>query len=537
MKVSLSSSSSSMSQRDNNNNNSIQGELNRTELNNCHHQSMSEEQHVDENTATSTSNNNIQQQQVEETTEQKQQQQKTKTRQHVFHSTIRKPMFGALKSSIISTLLLMFTIAVLMSLIMGAEWSPVRYAAKVRVDIVNYDKELYGHLITNHLMHQKIFNWNLNEEVKREALDEFVAKGLCWIMVEIPPRLTERINQTIQNHVPYSNDPIRIFYDQGRHFQAASNVLVPLLNGALSLTSTYVLHHILNTTSHHKLDQDLIMRPVRVEYVNLHPVPYSGLNVATNLTYIIMFVLSMSVAGNIIAIWGPLNGKVSHWQYCLVRVVHSIVTTLLLTLILSLILLAFGAKFPRSFPAYWLFNWLVMFCFASINGFLMQLLGPIATIPILIFFVLNITSGSATVPHDMVHKFYYIGKGLPMYNAVNGARSLLFGSYSRIGLNIGVLLIYTFASIILTIIVIVLGLQQYVFKYTPKDIIKLAKQLACIGHTPEEAAKGAEEVNEEMHSEQHTGTETDATSKDIRPISSDDMELDEKQISIEIQQS
>ena len=42
-------------------------------------------------------------------------------------------------------------------------------------------------------------------------------------------------------------------------------------------------------------------------------------------------------------------------------------------------------------------------------------------------------------PFELMHPFYKIGYGLPMAHGAMGARTIVLGSYNRLGMNIGVL--------------------------------------------------------------------------------------------------
>ena len=59
----------------------------------------------------------------------------------------------------------------------------------------------------------------------------------------------------------------------------------------------------------------------------------------------------------------------------------------------------------------------------------------------LIFWVISNVS-TAFYSLDLAPKFYYWGYAWPLHNIVEASRSLLFDLHSRIGLNIGVLMVW-----------------------------------------------------------------------------------------------
>ncbi|CAF1539889.1 unnamed protein product [Rotaria sordida] len=53
---------------------------------------------------------------------------------------------------------------------------------------------------------------------------------------------------------------------------------------------------------------------------------------------------------------------------------------------------------------------------------------------------------------ELSPRFFRYGYGTPLYHAINGGRHLLFGSYSRFGINVGVFVIYLGVMIIFTVL-------------------------------------------------------------------------------------
>jgi ABC-type uncharacterized transport system permease subunit len=95
----------------------------------------------------------------------------------------------------------------------------------------------------------------------------------------------------------------------------------------------------------------------------------------------------------------------------------------------------------RQFFALWAFIWLSMFTFGMIITALMRNLGPArGNVVHTAFLILNLVSSAAVTPTELMPPFFRIGLGLPFFNAVQGTRTILFGSYDRLGRNVGVLI-------------------------------------------------------------------------------------------------
>ncbi|CAF3705021.1 unnamed protein product [Rotaria sordida] len=53
-----------------------------------------------------------------------------------------------------------------------------------------------------------------------------------------------------------------------------------------------------------------------------------------------------------------------------------------------------------------------------------------------------VSGATIQISLELSPRFFRYGYGTPLYHAINGGRHLLFGSYSRFGINVGVFVIY-----------------------------------------------------------------------------------------------
>ena len=95
------------------------------------------------------------------------------------------------------------------------------------------------------------------------------------------------------------------------------------------------------------------------------------------------------------------------------------------------------------------------FCFVAVLGSLVALLGPdVFQIPATLWLILQLTSCGGIEDSDLQPGFYKIGRAFPLYYAVQGNRSILFGSYYHLredalvlmGWGVGSLLILVLAG-------------------------------------------------------------------------------------------
>ena len=83
---------------------------------------------------------------------------------------------------------------------------------------------------------------------------------------------------------------------------------------------------------------------------------------------------------------------------------------------------------------------LAEFCFAlgalAFSLVLGTLLGPVVSA---MFYMFNLISSTGTYATETMPSFFKIGYGLPMEQGVMVTRTIMFGSYNRVGRNLGVL--------------------------------------------------------------------------------------------------
>ena len=89
-----------------------------------------------------------------------------------------------------------------------------------------------------------------------------------------------------------------------------------------------------------------------------------------------------------------------------------------------------------------MFNWLCSFVLTCMVSFFMNTFGPLGNVFLIAFVIIMVAGAAIQITLELTPPFFHYGYGLPLYNAISGARHLLFGSHSRFALNVGVLLIF-----------------------------------------------------------------------------------------------
>jgi len=88
------------------------------------------------------------------------------------------------------------------------------------------------------------------------------------------------------------------------------------------------------------------------------------------------------------------------------------------------------------FFAWWAWLFLGMYVFISVISVLLRTLGETGGMVVHAFLmIIMLVSSSAVEPVDFMNPFFRIGQGLPLGSSLQGSRTIVFGSYDRLGRN------------------------------------------------------------------------------------------------------
>lgn len=197
------------------------------------------------------------------------------------------------------------------------------------------------------------------------------------------------------------------------------------------------------------LNSQVLSNPIGVVIQNLHPVDIPGLDVVCSFTPVFIY---FSIIGHVsiaLKAHAPLRDlNVGYRQRLVALCLHVCGGAALYAALPVCTVMWLGHELgPGPFFALWAFMWLAMCSFASMFLVSYHVFGESAGAMINItVYTVGSASGGVSIPHDLQNNFFQIGKALPFYNIVQGLRHILFGSGQSIGVNVGVLLIWTCGS-------------------------------------------------------------------------------------------
>ncbi|KAK4701154.1 hypothetical protein P7C70_g5086, partial [Phenoliferia sp. Uapishka_3] len=175
---------------------------------------------------------------------------------------------------------------------------------------------------------------------------------------------------------------------------------------------------------------------------NIRPLDaFAGIAATTiGMVYLLIFTFFISLFWN--AARGPIEAKIPLKQLILLRVFVPVVQYLFISLSISLLSMAFGVPFNRfygkgGFVIFWLSNFIAQWALGMPMEMALSLLGPRFSPFFLIFWVITNISVAFFDFGDQAH-FYSYGFALPVFNAVDAAKSIAFGSKNHLGQNFGI---------------------------------------------------------------------------------------------------
>jgi hypothetical protein len=313
-------------------------------------------------------------------------------------------------------------------------------------------------------------NWIFQDPSDISLADQ-IESGKAWGSVYMNAGTSDHLNQVIQailngNAATISYDPTTattIIYDQGRNLNTVNGYVLPPIKSAIAVASARYSAYIASQVE--KLPNPTVKNiaaaislatitnsPISYSNMNLHPAfPYAAF-LATSLGYLFLWLIMLSLVAMAVRITQPLGGKVKILDIVILRIMNTVFNGLIISLIYSLCVLWF-ANFTRPVPfiRFWLFNWLAAITFTVIIGLFVMNLGAIAQLALTLFLITNLASSSTNLANELQNRFYRVGYGLPLYHCFSGGRHLLFGSHTRLNVDIAVLFAYYFAAVILLI--------------------------------------------------------------------------------------
>ncbi|KAJ1568335.1 hypothetical protein HK096_006854 [Nowakowskiella sp. JEL0078] len=353
----------------------------------------------------------------------------------------------------------------MVGLFLGQSFQPAKYQSNLNIIVVDFDADLLGKKFSDvtakALASGTGPGWLAMASVQYpsgpDGVLSKVANGEAWGAIVVNPGSTKRLQDAINNpsSVYSPQEAITFYYDAGRSPQTIlQDVVMPMRQLAQNVSTQFGPEFLKNlnfTVLSKVLDQNpsLISNPISYTEVNIHPnnAPVVDGSLGFGQVFLIVFCFAITLA--IHQMTGPLvlNLELSTLLSLRMRIIS--IFCIGISLWYTILHSALGVPFtPGNWFAFWFLNALQMFVhvFILLNfGLLVGRNSPIFPLIFLIILILNATAGLGVI--ELSSEFYRWGYAMPMWNAVTACRTLIFGSYNRLSLNVGILFAWFIVSL------------------------------------------------------------------------------------------
>ncbi|GAA6016149.1 hypothetical protein JCM10207_004460 [Rhodosporidiobolus poonsookiae] len=186
----------------------------------------------------------------------------------------------------------------------------------------------------------------------------------------------------------------------------------------------------------------VLAQPFSYSQWNLRPVDQFAAIPATSvgLLYLLIFTYFVSLFANNARM--PIESKICTRDLLILRLAVPIIQYVFISLWISLVTPAFGVSFDRwwgkgGFPLFWASNFLCQWALGMFMEISLTVLGPLYTAFFLILDVIINVSVAFIDIADQDHVYSY-GFVVPVYQAVQVGKSIMFGTKSRMGQYFGI---------------------------------------------------------------------------------------------------
>ena len=348
------------------------------------------------------------------------------------------------------------------SIFWGAMFKRSDRIHNLRVGVINWDQGVVGDLFMDQVKGRPREKTLVGLDLipsdmfsTKEEIETLVVQFNYWGVLVVEHNATEDTQAILNGELDEAHQ-ISYYYATGRQETIHWTYVLPqVLDFQFQFLEKQVPHiQQLLTTDFSDTQVANIIRSniTTLKFANHDIRPFTG-GVASaidmvGLIYLIIVSFQQTMMWSLIhAIMIPY--KVIFWQRFIYRCAVNCVSMFIVSLCFSLVSLAFQQDFEvaygkAGFVVYWLINYLAMLALGGATDNIMILFvkyfPPI--LPLWLLFWVIINTATAMSPLEVSPGVFVYGRAMPLYNALEAIRTILFDVKSTIGLNVGVLLIW-----------------------------------------------------------------------------------------------
>ncbi|KAJ3087800.1 hypothetical protein HK102_010247 [Quaeritorhiza haematococci] len=361
-------------------------------------------------------------------------------------------------------------VLIVFSLYFGAWYKPDDYLSNLNVEVVSFDSPTalttpsitvdIGGQFTKFVQGaqangQTKLGWSFVNAgaVSREDMVKRCENGDVYGVVIVEAgaslRLASAINGTTDGSYNGA-DALTLVYDEGRNPNLILGQFLGRVRPVLSIFSqTFPLPLVGSLSQSLEVLSRVSQRSPQVltsmlgfKELNLHPqLPLSPVgNIGTNIGLILQCVFAFAFVNALQGVTMPLqlNKSIRAPAFISGYLIIMVLGCALMSLMFSLVVFAYKGVSVSALATFWLLNWLQMSLYGITLSAFKDLVGmQVLPLMFFIFLVSNISFGFINL--DLSDPFYRLAYIVPFWHAITATRTILYGSYNRLSINIPVL--------------------------------------------------------------------------------------------------
>ncbi|KAI8893587.1 hypothetical protein BC833DRAFT_607868 [Globomyces pollinis-pini] len=328
--------------------------------------------------------------------------------------------------------------------------------------------------------------------MSESELNEQLEKGDYWGYIYIPENFSNNFLSNLQNpktHLAnpnYQNMTVDFVHNQARQI-TISGMYSAAVNAGLEALSSQLANDLLNAAE--KDTQNgynallttprFISRPIHSRIVNIHPVPFLGLNFATYISGLVLWITGLvtvtlifrTFVSNFDLISHTYSQKLFRPRFILTAVVFGAFYTFLSTVVIYLLLLGLSGNTSFLQPNYNSFQlimylWLMSVTFTSTSALLCSIMGvDYFAIVSSMFLILQLATSSAIIEPVVMPSLGKIGYVFPFGYSVKALKCMFMGSMcNSMSMNIWVLFVWTGVTLLTTFVLVMTCVRRRIDK-------------------------------------------------------------------------
>lgn len=386
----------------------------------------------------------------------------------IFDPSVRSLHVKVIKQSVLLLLLLAIIIPVL-SIFWGSMHHRHLRAHNLKVWVIDFDQGEVGQSVVDYIRPLIGVPSTLGFEIINPSdyhgnistiFDDIVDEK-AWAAVAIAPNATQVLNDAVANMDKNFETSylVQFVYNQARQETVSFQIMIPIMTkineGWTKQFGTQHVQRLASTLPQANMSSlvanvpGLVADPISFTFVNVRPYfgDYAPAILITGLIYII--IVSFFEVPHFAGVHLMVLARVKFMHAMVHRLILNLCAMFILSLWFSFISLAFGqdfsAKYGRGgFVVYWMINFMAM---AALGGASENMVGMIMTVfpPALgywLIFWVALNAATSFSPLELSPGVYQVGKILPVHNAQQAIRTVVFNTKSHMAVNFAVFTVW-----------------------------------------------------------------------------------------------